>query len=89
MGQDKTGQFEQVVATLKRIDDYRRTVLGNKSHPRDVAYIAMALYRLGRIEEAKATLDRLRDLLKDESFAEDEKANACLAELEKLISGEK
>jgi hypothetical protein len=74
---------------LKRIDEYRRTMLKNKSRPCDVAYIAVALYRLGRVEEAKAALDRLRDLLKDESFAEDEKAKVCLTKVEKLINGEK
>ncbi len=89
MEQYKMGAYEQAVATLKRVDEYRRTVLNNKSHPPDIAYIAMALHRLGRAEEAKVTLDRLRDLLKDERFAEDEKAKACLAEAEKLISGKK
>ena len=74
---------------MKRIDEYRRTMLKNESRPRDVAYIAMALYRLGRTEEAKETLDRLRYLLKDESFAEDEKAKVCLTKVEKLISGKK
>jgi len=49
----------------------------------------MPLHKLGRTEEAKATLDRLRNLLKDERFAQDEKAKAFLAEAEKLIEGEK
>jgi serine/threonine protein kinase/tetratricopeptide (TPR) repeat protein len=89
MEQYKAGANEQAVATLKRVDEYRRTVLNSKSHPPDIAYLAMALHRLGRAEEAKVTLDRLRDLLKDERFAEDEKAKACLAEAEKLISGKK
>jgi hypothetical protein len=77
------------VATLKRVDEYRRTVLNKESQPSEIAYLAMALHRLGRVEEAKVTLDQLRDLLKDERFAEDEKAKAYLAEAEKLISGEK
>jgi hypothetical protein len=89
MEQYKTGAYEESVATLKRADECRRTILNNKSNPCDIAYIAMAFHRLGRAEETKVTLDRLRDLLKDERFAEDEKAKACLAEAEELISGEK
>jgi serine/threonine protein kinase/tetratricopeptide (TPR) repeat protein len=87
--QYKAGAYEEALATLKRVDEYRRTVLNNESHPCDIAYIAMALHRLGQHEEAKVTLDRLRNLLKDERFAEDEEAKTCLAEAEKLISGEK
>ncbi len=88
MEQYKAGVYEEAVATLKRVDEYRRTMLNEESQPREIAYIAMALHRLGRHEEAKVTLDRLRDLLKDERFAEDKEAKACLAEAEKLIAGE-
>jgi hypothetical protein len=37
--------------------------------------------------EDKAALDRLRTLMKDEQFAEDEQAKGLLAEAEKLIEG--
>jgi serine/threonine protein kinase/tetratricopeptide (TPR) repeat protein len=89
MEQYKAGAYKEAVATLKRVDEYRRTLLNDESYPCEIAYIAMALHRLGRHEEAKTTLDRLRDLLKDERFAEDKEAKACLAEAEKLISGKK
>jgi tetratricopeptide (TPR) repeat protein len=86
MEQYKAGAYELAVAMLKRVDEDRRTALKNESHPCEIAYIAMALHRLGRDEEAKPTLDRLRDLLKDERFTKDENAKTCLAEAEKLIS---
>jgi WD40 repeat protein len=54
-----------------------------------LAFIAMALHRLDRQEEAKVALERLRDLCRDEQFAEDEEAQVFLAEAEKLFVGEK
>jgi hypothetical protein len=47
------------------------------------------MLQLGRIEEAKAALGQLRDLLKDEQFAEDKEAKAYLSEAEELINGER
>jgi serine/threonine protein kinase len=85
----KAGAYEEALATLKRVDDSRRTALNNESRPSDIAYIAMALHKLGRTEESKVALDRLHTLLKDEQFAKDEQAKAFLAEAEKLIEGEK
>jgi hypothetical protein len=49
----------------------------------------MTLYKLGRADEAKPALERLRALCKEERFAEDQEAKAFLAEAEKLITGEK
>jgi WD40 repeat protein len=53
-----------------------------------LAFIAMALHRLDRQEEAKVALERLRDLCRDEQFAEDNQIQAFLAEAEKLLAGE-
>jgi serine/threonine protein kinase/tetratricopeptide (TPR) repeat protein len=87
--QYNAGKFEDAVVTLERVDEDRRIVLKNESHPCEIAYISMALHQLGRDEEAKAALEKLRDLLKDERFAKDENAKAYLAGAEKMISGEK
>ena len=48
----------------------------------------MALHQLNRTEEAQATLNRLRDLCKEEQFAEEKKARAFLAEAERLLAYE-
>jgi hypothetical protein len=53
----------------------------------NLAFAAMALHRLGRADEAKATLQQLRALLKDDRFADHEEAKALLAEAEKLLAG--
>ena len=56
--------------------------------PTNATFIAMAQHQLGRDEDAQAALDRLRDLCKDEQFAEDKEAQAFLEEAEKLFSSE-
>jgi len=49
----------------------------------------MTLYKISRMEEAKAALGQLRELCKNEQFAEDMEVQGLLAEAEKLIAGEK
>jgi len=49
---------------------------------------SIPLHRIGRAEEAKAALEQLQELCKDEQFAEMDVQN-LLAEAEKLIEGEK
>jgi len=61
----------------------------NEPHPEDVAFIAMSLHQLGRADEAKAALERLRELCKDEQYADDGEAQGFLAEAEGLILGKK
>jgi len=93
--QYRVGSYEDALKTLTNTEKTRtgtdkiRTDTDGKSNPTTVAFMAMALHKLGRTEEAKVALDQLRDLLKKEQFAQDEKAKACLAEAEKLIEGEK
>jgi hypothetical protein len=49
----------------------------------------MTLHKSGRAEEAKAALERLRELCKDEQFANDMEVQELLAEAEGLIEGKK
>ncbi len=85
MEQYKAGAYEKAVATLKRVDEYRRTVLNKESLPRDIAYTAMALHRLGRSQEAQASLGQLRQMFEDDQYASQE---YCLYEAEQLFAGE-
>lgn len=82
------GNYKEALTMMAGADNLYRAA-NNKSHPSETAFIAMSLFQLGQIEEAKAALDRLRNLLKDERFAQDEQAKAFLTEAEKLIEGEK
>jgi WD40 repeat protein/serine/threonine protein kinase/Tfp pilus assembly protein PilF len=87
MVQYRLGSYEDAMKALTTSDQITAAV---KRHaPATVAFIAMSLHKLGRTEEAKAALERLRDLCKEERFAEDQEAQAFLTEAEQLITGEK
>lgn len=86
MNQYRNAQYDGALWTLTAVDKLRHA-LGEESRPSDVAFIAMSLHQLGREPEAGAALNRLRDLCKQEQFAEDEQAQAFLSEAEKLLSG--
>jgi len=86
VAQYRVGSYEDALKTLTKTDKIRTDV--NQPRSEDVAFIAMTLQKLGRAEEAKAALERLRALLKDEQFAKNKVAQGFLAEAEKLITGE-
>jgi len=88
VAQYRVGAYEDALKRLTNTDKIR-TGTDKVSNPKNVAFIAMSLHQLGRGEEAKAALERLRNLLKDDQFAQDEQAKAFLDEAEKLIEGEK
>jgi WD40 repeat protein/tRNA A-37 threonylcarbamoyl transferase component Bud32 len=62
---------------------------GEEPNPANVAFTAMTLHRIGRAEEAKAALEQLRELCKDEQFAKDTDVQELLVEAEGLIEGKK
>jgi serine/threonine protein kinase/tetratricopeptide (TPR) repeat protein len=81
----KTGAYEEAAATLKRVDEYRRTELNKESQPSEIAYLAMALHRLGRNQQAQASLEQLRGMFEDGKYASQEH---YLYEAEQLFAGE-
>jgi dipeptidyl aminopeptidase/acylaminoacyl peptidase len=86
--QYRVGSYEDALKTLTKSEQIL-SAAGEEPNPANMAFTAMALHQLGRPEQAKVALERLRSLLKDERFAQDEQAKAFLAEAEKLIEGEK
>jgi WD40 repeat protein/serine/threonine protein kinase len=92
VAQYRVGAYEDALEVLKRSEKIIAglVVFGEpllEPDPANPVFIAMALHQLDRKEEAKAALDRLRDLLKGEQFAEDTQAQAFLAEAERVLSG--
>jgi len=83
--QYKVGAYGEAAATLKRVDRYRRTMLDEESQPREIAYLAMALHRLGRDQEAQASLEQLRAMFEDGKYISEEH---YLYEAEQLFAGE-
>jgi WD40 repeat protein/serine/threonine protein kinase len=62
---------------------------GEEPDPINTAFTAMTLHRMGRINEAKFELGRLRELCKKEEYGSDMEVQALLAEAEGLIEGKK
>jgi hypothetical protein len=71
----RTGDFAGALETLTRSDQ-----LNGRLQPADVAFLAMAHFRLGQAESARAELDRLRTLVGEDSN------DSFLAEAEATIA---
>jgi WD40 repeat protein/predicted Ser/Thr protein kinase len=87
VAQFRCGMYEEAIETLLRSDAlYVET--GGGEQPASAAFIAMAHYRLGRTERARAELDRARGLMDDTQATTHEENQAFLREAEALIEGE-
>ena len=85
--QYRTGAYQDALMTLTDSDKiYSHTY--EKSYPANVAFTTMALYQLGRDDDAKAALGRLHILFEDEKLAGKRETQALLIETEKLFAGE-
>jgi serine/threonine protein kinase len=67
------------------IHNYAFDVFLNKSRPSNTAFIAMSLFRLGRNQEAQASLEQLQQMFEDDQYASEEH---YLCEVEQLFAGE-
>jgi|GEM_PF-6243147 len=86
VAQDRLGRYGDALATLKHSDELssKRT---KGSLPADVAFIAMSLYHLDKKGEAGKAFERLRRVMSNPKYANDEEAQALLKEAEALIGG--
>ncbi len=85
VAQFRLGRYADAVATLLQSDQINRKDQGGSSAA-DLAFLAMAYYRLGQAQEAAAYLERLRTLMKDQKHARDEENRTFLAEAESLFN---
>ena len=88
--QYRLGYFEDALKALAKAGEILSSA-GEDPDPVNVAFTAMALYKIGRIEEAKHGLEKLRDLRKDEIYTlytYETEVQILLAEAEKLIADE-
>jgi hypothetical protein len=81
VAQFRVGEYEEALTTLTRSDERRGQI------PANVAFIAMTLHQLGRMDESRAALDRLRGLVQSPKYASDGEACGFLREAESLIAG--
>lgn len=77
------------IAVEERAPGSQPTTTGEEKpgHPADAAFIAMSLYELGRTDDARAALQRLRKLMQQGRWADDPESRAFLREAETLIKG--
>jgi WD40 repeat protein len=86
VAQYRAGRLEEAVATLRRCEEMYRERRGT-AHPIDVAVLAMARRRLGKDEEARADLERMRALLGAPEHAADVETAVIAREAERLVAG--
>jgi WD40 repeat protein/tRNA A-37 threonylcarbamoyl transferase component Bud32 len=87
VAQYRAGQYQAALETLTESDKIQAGQL-HVSHPADIAFLAMANYQLGQKEQARAHLQRLRELMtnpKPINWSEDGEARAFQREAEALI----
>jgi tRNA A-37 threonylcarbamoyl transferase component Bud32 len=80
VAQYRTGQYEKAQVTLKRSNGLH----GNRE-PADLAFLAMTQHRLHQAEAARATFERLRELMKDPKIAANAENQGFLREAEAVI----
>jgi len=82
VAQYRTGLFEEAHATLTRSDKL------NDGHPADLAFLAMTLSRLGRVDVAQRELERLRALMRQDPWATDPQSLRLLREVQVVAGGD-
>jgi hypothetical protein len=80
VAQYRTGQYEKAQSTLKRSNELQ----GNRE-PADLAFLTMTHHRLNQVEAARATRERLREVMKDPKIASDAENQGFLREVEAVI----
>jgi hypothetical protein len=81
VAQYRIGQYQEAVETLTRAGQ------ANKGSPANLAFLAMAQYRLKQTSQAEVSLARLREMTKKPEWTGDEQACGFVREAEGLIEG--
>jgi Tol biopolymer transport system component len=85
VAQYRVGRYAEALASLTKSDKLNATK--ERSFPHDLAFLAMARHQLGKKDEAKATLARLREVMKQPVWAKQAESQGFLREAEELIEG--
>jgi len=81
----RLGAYAKAIETLEQSEKLNATKDG--SHPADLAFLAMAHHQVGHKEQARAILARLRDVMKQKTWAKRAEAQGFLREANALIEG--
>jgi WD40 repeat protein len=87
MGQYRVGQYAQAEVILKKTDAAFAAQLAKQGGgaPWNLAFLAMTYEKRGKHDEAKATLERLRECMKHPAWARTQLYHSMLREAEALI----
>jgi hypothetical protein len=83
VAQYRVGRYADALATLLKSEKLNAAKTG--SEPSDLAFLAMAQHQLGKKDEAKVMLGRLREVMKQPRWANNAEAKGFLREAEELI----
>jgi WD40 repeat protein/serine/threonine protein kinase len=86
--QYRVGSYEDALKTLTKSERILSDA-GEEPDPWNLAFKAMTLNKIGRMEEAKAALGQLQEMCRQEHLDWDMDVQGLLAEAEALIAGEK
>jgi hypothetical protein len=84
VAQYRVGDFAAALDTLARADR-ANSLIQQDTPPANLAFLAMAQFQLGRLDQARDTYRRLRDTMKRQAWAQDADAQAFLREAETLL----
>jgi WD40 repeat protein/serine/threonine protein kinase len=88
VAQYRVGKYQEALGTLKRSDKLNSASRPARQ-PTDVAFLAMAHFKLGQKEKAQALLGELRQLMKQPAGSGNKEAQGFLREAEALIVGKR
>jgi hypothetical protein len=81
LAQYRSGKYQEALAT-----DEKSVTKGGSAKPSDLAITAMCQSKLGRTDDARATLQKLRDSMRNPENAKDQEDQALLKEAEALVA---
>jgi Flp pilus assembly protein TadD len=84
----RNGRFQEALETLTRSDKIN-SALREGRIPEDVSFLAMAQFKLGQQEKAQVLLTELRQIMKQQVWSENGKAQDFMREATELIEGKK
>ncbi len=83
----RCGMYREAINRLEQADKLRPPAI--KHHIADLAFLGMAHFKLGHIEQAKDNLTKLRQLLDDPIWKDSVEGPAFLREAEAVIEGKR
>ena len=84
VAQCRAGRYQEAVATLTRSDSINSRKMGLGQLPADLAFLAMAQFRLGELEKAQVVMGRLNEATKSSAWANDSESQGFLREAEMI-----